>query len=755
MFGLPVLDLLVIAAYFVVVIAIGVWCSRRIKSQEDYFLGGRAFGKLIQTFASFGQGTSADNAIGVTTTTFSNGASGMWASLLYLFATPVYWVVTPWMRRLRLLTTGDFFLERYGSRTMAAVYALIGSVSMMAYIAVGFAAMTTTIVAMTPISARQLTPAQHVQYEEAYQNHLRLNELTPETANLLTFNEWVDRDDLGSRPAEELAEHEQARRHYLAEKRPARTFSHIDPTVLIWVVCLVVAVYAVSGGLEAAFLTDTLQGFFIILLSVMLIPFAWSRINESFGGDSWMDALRTIHARLPSSFFEIFGSPNAVDFTWYYILAISVMTAFNVVVQPNVLVATGSARDEYTARYGFTVGNFIKRVCTIMWGMFGLAAVVLYAGKVHHSDLVWGYATVDLLGPLQWGLVGLMIACLMAALMSSADCFMLTSSSLLTHNLYRMAAPGRSERHYVWIGRLFGAAVLVGSVLMATAFDTILQLLKFIWEWNVLVAPAFWVGMKWRRANRLGAWASILVAALAFFIIPGALVLAMPQLRTNEYLLKTTEPAPLTRTYLASAGDVAARRARTEQWDRLAPEERSEIARPEPLEVGQQFTQEYRQPRKSVFWTMGVRMARQPDGVSVPAGAGQLNLELVALDWLGFDLGRNSYAVNETVRILIRMVVPFLVLFAFTFLGVPDDRVMLDRFFVKMRTKVCRDRDEDAREMALSLAHLDRHRDRLLFPGSQWEFLKWQREDWGGFLLSVLAAAAILAVMGWLVGLGG
>lgn len=755
MLGLAVIDLLVIVLYFAVVIAIGAWSSRRIKNQEDYFLAGRAFGKLVQTFAAFGQGTSADNAVGVTTATFTNGASGMWASLLYLFATPVYWVVTPWMRRLRLLTTGDFFLERYGSRPMAAVYAVIGSVSMMAFIAVGFAAMTATIVAMTPIDAQQLSPGQRTQYEEAYDDHLRLNELTAETANVLTLDEFLERDRLARQPAEDLTESEQARRHYLAEKRPARTFSHIDPTVLIWIVCLVVAVYAVSGGLEAAFLTDTLQGLFIILLSIILIPFAWTEINQRFGGYSWMDALSTIHSRLPSSFFEVFGSPNAIDFTWYYIVAISIMSTFNVVVQPNVLVATGSAKDEYTARYGFTVGNFIKRGCTVMWGVFGLAAVVLYAGRVHHSDLVWGYATVDLLGPLNLGLVGLMIACLMAALMSSADCFMLTSSSLLTHNLYRLVVPSQTERHYVWAGRVLGAIVLVGSVLIATAFDTILQLLKFIWEWNVFVAPAFWVGMKWRRANRLGAWASIVVAALLFFIVPGALVLAMPQLRTHPHLLKTTDPQPLVRTYEASAGDVAIRRSQIEQWEQLAPQERAGVPKPAPLEVGERFDQEFRQPRKAVFWTMGIRMVRQADGESVPAGAGQLNLELVALDGLGVDLSRNSYALNETIRILIRMVLPFAILFGFTYLGPPDDRDMLDRFFAKMRTEVHPDRQEDARQLALSLGNPDRFRDRLLFPGSQWELLKWGRADWGGFLLSVLAAIAILATMWWLVTLGG
>ena len=88
MFGLGLLDIFVVVSYFLVIIAIGFWSMSRIKNQEDYFLAGRRFGKFIQTFASFGQGTSADTAVGVSTTTFSNGAGGIWSSLIYLFTTP-------------------------------------------------------------------------------------------------------------------------------------------------------------------------------------------------------------------------------------------------------------------------------------------------------------------------------------------------------------------------------------------------------------------------------------------------------------------------------------------------------------------------------------------------------------------------------------------------------------------------------------------------------------------------------------------
>ena len=67
MFGLQSADIIVIIAYVAVVVAIGAWAARRIRSQEDYLLGGRKFGKLLQTFASFGSATSADGPVGVAT----------------------------------------------------------------------------------------------------------------------------------------------------------------------------------------------------------------------------------------------------------------------------------------------------------------------------------------------------------------------------------------------------------------------------------------------------------------------------------------------------------------------------------------------------------------------------------------------------------------------------------------------------------------------------------------------------------------
>ena len=150
MFGLGIADTVVIVTYFTVLVSIGIWASRRIKNQEDYLLGGRSFGKLLQTFASFGSATSADGPVGVATTTFHNGAAGIWSALLMVFFTPVFWITSPWLRRMRLMTMGDFYEERYGSRKMAATYALVATVGMMGLLSVGFTAMSRTIMAITP-----------------------------------------------------------------------------------------------------------------------------------------------------------------------------------------------------------------------------------------------------------------------------------------------------------------------------------------------------------------------------------------------------------------------------------------------------------------------------------------------------------------------------------------------------------------------------------------------------------------------------
>ncbi|MCX5685293.1 MAG: sodium:solute symporter family protein, partial [Planctomycetota bacterium] len=475
LYGLTGADLLMILAYFAALLYIGFWSMKHVRDREGFFLGSRQFGKLIQTFAAFGQATSVGAVIGVISPTIKNGASGIWMNLSWgLFSMPIFWMTSVWYRRMRLLTLADFFEERYGSKAMAGFFAVVQALFFMMTAAMGLVAMSKTVAAISAKPAAELTVQEKSQYDTA-----------------------VELQTLEQKDYKALSAAEQDRIKEIRKLNPRKEFSYVDENVLIAVTAMVVLLYTVAGGLEAAFLTDLIQGCFIIILTFILIPFAMVHINQANGTAGILGVFQTMHAKLPESFFELWGSPKLVDFTWYWIAAFTVLSAMNVAVQANQLTSTGSAKDEYTARYGFVTGIFMKRYAMIIMGLVAMMCLVIYGDSIRDPDYVWGRATRDLLSPAGLGLVGLMIACLMAALMSMASMLMLTTAAILTNSVYRPLFPGKSEQHYVWVGRAFSVFYLVSGVLIATKFTSIFDLVVFQGTFNCILAASFWFGILW------------------------------------------------------------------------------------------------------------------------------------------------------------------------------------------------------------------------------------------------------------------
>ncbi len=719
MFGFPLIDIITIIVYFGVVLAIGVWASRRIKNEEDYFLGGRRFGKFVQTFAAFGQATSSDSAVGATVMVSRNGIAGITQSLVSCFSLPIFWITCVWYRRLRTLTLGDFFTERYNSKWMAPFYSVMCTLLFMLVTGISFVAMTRTVSAIAVRPVEKLSVIERAEYEQA----LELQRLEAMDARLLT---------------PEL----RSRLETLRMTKPNLSFSYLNENVVLWIVAMVVIAYAVMGGLEAAFLTDTIQGVCIIVLSLILIPFAFMKVNQTFDGSGIMGVIEVARSQLPQSAFEVWGSPAMQDFTWYFIIAAFVMSNINVAVQPNQLVCSGSAKDEYTARVGFCAGIYMKRWATLAWAVTAILLVILYGSSVSNPDYIWGVACRELLGPLNMGLLGLMVACLMAALMSTADCLMLTVSSLLTNNMYSVIYPGKSQRHYVWVGRIFGFVFILGGIASVYFFDNIFYMIKMVWEFNIVLAASFWLGMKWRKANRIGAWASMLGTLILFGLAP-ALVPVVPGVSTNEYLLKSTFAKEAARSYVAREVDVEQRSEDIEIWDKLAAVNKAEGQRPQEIIEGQRFDKVYQIPKRSIFWTQDLGINAAGNVV----GKGMLNFELILLDKLGFDLQSNPYALNETIRYIIRVLFPFIMLMAVSMLTKPESKESLDRFYAKMKTPAHDDRERDAAEVALSMQNPKRFDHKKMFPNSNWEFEKFDRLDMKGIIWYTFGAILIIAAI--------
>ncbi|MFA6240556.1 MAG: sodium:solute symporter family protein [Candidatus Hydrogenedentales bacterium] len=125
MLGIGGWDWFALGLYLIGITAIGVWTVRGIHDTADFFMGGRRFNKVFMLFFAFGAGTSGNDAVAVSSKTYTNGVSGIWYQFLWLFATPFYWIIAPVFRRMRAITTGDFFEQRYDGNT-AALYAIIG-----------------------------------------------------------------------------------------------------------------------------------------------------------------------------------------------------------------------------------------------------------------------------------------------------------------------------------------------------------------------------------------------------------------------------------------------------------------------------------------------------------------------------------------------------------------------------------------------------------------------------------------------------
>lgn len=718
--GLPLIDIGVIVGYFVIVLYIGFRAMKRISSSEDYFLAGRRFGKSIQTFAAFGQGTSAESAVNTTTMVATNGAAGLGLGLINgIYSMPILWMITMWYRRLRYISLAEFFAERYNSKLMAGFYAFAQTLLFMIVAAGAFTAMSKTVAAISEKPLEALTQAEVTERQLA----LELQTLYQRDYNL-------------------LANSEKERLQELKQLNPQINFSYINRTYLTISLAIIVLLYAVSGGLEAAFITDMVQGICILALTLMLIPFAMVRINQEHNTEGILGPFQAFHKNLPESFFQVFGSPNLPQFTWYFILSFGILAILNTAAQANQLTAAGSAKDDETARFGFITGIFIKRYCSVIWGLIAMMTLLLYGNEVTDPDYVWGMATREL---LPTGLVGLMIACLMAALMSTADALMLTSSSLLTNSVYKPLFDGKSDKHYILVGRLFCIVYVIGGVTIALALDDVFTLFIFMLGFNAMLAAAFWLGMLWRRANRLAAWLSIATTFIATLALP-ILVPFIPGIRDNAYLQKQTQAYTVENTYNAKLADVQNRYHEIATWDELNKTGQASGSRPKSIQAGESFIKSGYISAQSIFWQKGI--SKDQDGNTT--GRGMIKVELVALDLLGFNLEKNKHALNESFTAIFRIIFPFSILIVVSLLTRPEPSSRLDFFYGRLRTPVSADPAIDAEEVGLTETNPNRFDHQRLFPNTDWEFRKWNRKDWIGQTYVVIAAIGLAAFL-WLI----
>jgi hypothetical protein len=440
----------------------------------------------------------------------------------------------------------------------------------------------------------------------------------------------------------------------------------------------VVGAYIVLGGMAAAAVNEALQSVLIIVFSVLLIPTGLAAI----GG--WSE----IAHKVPGQMLDLFAGPGGSPIFIGAVLFISIVQ--NGGLSHNMGIA-GSAKNEFAARMGVT-GNYLKRFMIILWAFAGLIAIALFGvGGLADPDIVWGAMSNKLLGP---GLIGLMLAGVLAGTMSTLAAKALAISSLFVRNFYRHLRPDATQTQAVTAARWTIISVLCLGVISAELMGDVESIVKLVLTVNVPFGAAILTSFFWRRLTAKAVWWSVCLTVLAILTIPNI---------SGDFSAVRRAPS-LTTTSLNEAG------------------------KPVP-----------------VYWKQLVRI-NPNDPASALEGKGRFNFECWTLNKLGLDVAKLSPQSREAATFYFDGLFPFLVLLAVSYMTRPTDKARVDQFYGKMKTPVGDTPELEAAAMEETRINPGRFDHTKLFRNSSWEFCKWDRVDTVGFLICCAVSGAIIGI---------
>uniref|UniRef100_A0A3Q3EH65 Sodium/mannose cotransporter SLC5A10 n=1 Tax=Labrus bergylta TaxID=56723 RepID=A0A3Q3EH65_9LABR len=305
-------------------------------------------------------------------------------------------------------------------------------------------------------------------------------------------------------------------------------------TVLMLVVT---ALYTIAGGLAAVIYTDTLQTFVMIIGAIILTITAFNKIG-GYGNLERVYRMAVPSKIIPNSTchlpredaMHLFRNAVTGDLPWpgmtlgLTILATWYWCSDQVIVQRSL-----SAKNMSHVKGASILAAYLKLLPFIFIILPGMISRALYpdtvgcvdpeecvrvcGAEVGCSNIAFPKLVIELMPS---GLRGLMIAVMMAALMSSLTSIFNSSSTLFTMDIWKKHRPRASERELLLVGRTFEIhlkACSVCSRIVTSANSG--QLYVYIQSVTSYLAPpvtaVFTLAVFWKRTNEQGAFWGLMV----------------------------------------------------------------------------------------------------------------------------------------------------------------------------------------------------------------------------------------------------
>ncbi|WCJ58943.1 sodium:solute symporter [Fontisphaera persica] len=278
---------------------------------------------------------------------------------------------------------------------------------------------------------------------------------------------------------------------------------------------VITGIYTVFGGMRAIMSTATPQAVIILFGSAVITTIGLSKL----GG--WSELVATCKANADN--FALWRPLSDPSFPWLGILIASPIVGLWYWCTDQYIVQRAlSAKDLATARRGALFGGLLKVWPVLIFLVPGMIGWALHTKGIIQLPMKADGSTIDgdqvfptlvklLLPP---GIRGLIVACLLAALMSSLASLFNSSASLFTVDIYEKLFPGRSERHLLNVGRIATATVVVLGIIWIPVMAKVSGggLYQYLQSVQGYLAPpitaVFFLGLFWKRINSTGAtWA--------------------------------------------------------------------------------------------------------------------------------------------------------------------------------------------------------------------------------------------------------
>ena len=295
------------------------------------------------------------------------------------------------------------------------------------------------------------------------------------------------------------------------------TVTDMDTTTAMILLGVFAGAYTLYGGLKAVALTDVVQVSLLVLGGLMVSYIALGRI----GNGDILAGFTHLTSSFPEKFHMILSkdNPHYQDLPGLSVLlgGLWVMNVSYWGFNQYIIQRALAAKNTHEAQKGIVLAAFLKLLMPIIIVLPGIAAVEL-APNLSRPDEAYPHV----MALLPTGILGLVFAALIAAIVTSLGSQSNSVATIFTMDLYRKLRPATDQHRLVVIGRTAGVIALIIAVLVARPllgnFD---QAFQYIQEFTGFFTPGicviFLLGMFWKRTTAAAALtAAIGSAALSW-----------------------------------------------------------------------------------------------------------------------------------------------------------------------------------------------------------------------------------------------